>query len=210
MHNLLNNDAKRFYRTNFQDVSYSCNKGRRNMKIEYNSITHQSHVMEHLHILHLNKIMEKESFNYRKKLEKLRNIMTKFTPQGPCSHGSPEAKVIYFYEDMIGTERANNSLNVTYGSKLQCYFIRFYDSLHASWLQEKHRRKLINALKISELQGIFSKAVYFNPWKKISYSPRRKLRRLQASKNVSLRLNKRCYICLEIATIIRTVLNIVA
>lgn len=49
------------------------------MEDEYNSITRQSRVGHYLQTLHLNKIAEKESCDVYEALEKLRDIITKFT-----------------------------------------------------------------------------------------------------------------------------------
>lgn len=61
LHNLFDEDAKRFYRTNVQYISLSYNEARTKMENEYNIITRQSRVKQYLQSLHLNKIIEKES-----------------------------------------------------------------------------------------------------------------------------------------------------
>lgn len=67
-------------------------------------------------------------------LTKLRDIITKFAPQGPRSHRSEEAKVEYLYGAMIGIEWAKNALPNCYGNVLPWSVIQLYTALDSAWL----------------------------------------------------------------------------
>lgn len=62
--------------------------------------------------LHINKVIEKESCDVWDGLEEIRDIITKFAPQGPTSHRFEETKVEYLYEEMMGVEWAKFSLTI--------------------------------------------------------------------------------------------------
>lgn len=89
MHNLFQDDAKTFHRTNVQYLAISYEEARAKMDNQYNSTTRQSLIRQYFH---LDKLMEKESCHVNEGLEKLCCIVTNCTRQGPNSHRTPVEK----------------------------------------------------------------------------------------------------------------------
>lgn len=137
LHNLFDEDTKRFFRTSDQNIAISYHEAGSKMENEDNSITRQSLVSQYLQSLHQNKIVEKESCNVDEALEKLLDMIAKFSPQGPKSQRTHEGKVEYPYDTVIGIDLARNALAKNYSSTPPWTFIKFYTALEPAWLQDQ-------------------------------------------------------------------------
>lgn len=139
LHNLFDNEAKRFYRDNVYPVSHTYEEAKRKMVMQYNNITTQNRMRQFLKNISLSSIMDKESCDITVALEKLRSTINKYTPLGPESHRSDATKVEYLYEAVVGHSWAASALTNCYSSTPPWDFDRFCSALNAAWLQEQRR-----------------------------------------------------------------------
>ena len=63
------------------------------MQDEYNSITLQNRIRKYLQSLRIQSLMHAKKLNTAEALEELREIITRFAPQGPRTHRPEEDKV---------------------------------------------------------------------------------------------------------------------
>lgn len=84
--------------------------------------------------------MEKESFYTSDGLEKLWNIIKRFSFQGTSSYRSGEAEVEYIYNYLSGFSWKKPSLTHCYANYPHCKFHELYTAFDSAWLQEKKFR----------------------------------------------------------------------
>lgn len=81
--------------------------------------------------------MEKESCDTREALEKLRETIARYSPQGPVSFRTEKAKVEYLYSAAANFERAIIPLTQCYSYKPLWSFRSLFTALDTSRLQEQ-------------------------------------------------------------------------
>lgn len=80
LHNLFDGEAKQFFRAYVQNMS-NCNQiAAQKMILELNNITRQNRVRKYLQGLEIQSIMQKEKCNVNDGLEKIRNIISRYSP----------------------------------------------------------------------------------------------------------------------------------
>lgn len=136
-HNLFDGEAKSFYRHHVQTYCTSFEEASTKIQLEFNSIARQNRVRKYLQSLSLTSIMEEKSCSVAEGLEKLREVITKFTPQGPRTHRSEEDKVEYLYDAVIGAEWAQPALTQCYATTPPWNFQQLYTALDSVWLQKQ-------------------------------------------------------------------------
>lgn len=85
-------EAKHFYDT-IQDNCETYANASMKLILEYSSTAGRNRVTQHLQTSRLNDIMEKETCEISKWIEKHRSSMITFGPQGPYSYSNEKAKV---------------------------------------------------------------------------------------------------------------------
>lgn len=87
-YNIFEDDAECFYQRYVQSTCPTFEKAFIKMQTEYNSIALQNRVRKYLKSLSLASIMKKKSCNVPEALEKWREVIKTFTPQGQRTHRS--------------------------------------------------------------------------------------------------------------------------
>lgn len=105
-HNLFEDDSRRFYRSYVQSICTTFEEACINMQTEHSNISRQNRVKKYLRNILLAPIMKKKSCNASEAVKELREVITKFAPQGPRAHRSEGNKVKYRYGATIGTKWA--------------------------------------------------------------------------------------------------------
>lgn len=145
LHNLFEGEAKAFYREHVFTVCHSYPEACNTLLAKFNNISRQIRVRQYLQSLSLNAIVSKESCDVSEGLEKLRNTIVKFAPQGPMSYRSEEAKVEYLYNAVVNCEWAKNALTQCYAQDPPWNFYQLFTALDTAWLQEQRRTSTISA-----------------------------------------------------------------
>ena len=92
-HNIFDGEPKRFYREEVGNRCGNFGQACQVMQDEYNSITQQKRIRKYLQSLWIQSLMHAKKLNTAEALEELREIITRFAPQGPRTHRSEEDKV---------------------------------------------------------------------------------------------------------------------
>ena len=138
LHNLFDDEAKRFYRDNVYQTSATYGEAKMKMVAQYNNVTTQNRMRQYLQNLKLSSVMEKENCDVTAGLENLRTQINKFTPLGPPNYRFDESKVEYMYEAVVGHSWAASALTNCFSCDPPWNFDKFCSALNAAWLQE-HR-----------------------------------------------------------------------
>ena len=118
------------------------------MQDEYNSIIRQNRIGKYLQSLRIQSLVHAKKLNTAEALEVLREIITRFAPQGPRTHCSEEDKVEYLCKDVVGAPCAKSALASSQSTSNSWDFQHLYTALDAACLQDKEeqegRRKDLN------------------------------------------------------------------
>lgn len=173
VHNLFDGEAKRFFRDQVFPQCDNYPSAAAQMIAEYNNITRQNRVRQYLQGISLTSIMEKESCDTSDGLEKLRNIITRFAPQGPRSYRSEEAKVEYLYNAVAGLSWSKPALTQCYTNDPPWKFQQLYTALDSAWLQEERQKDVKMQDNRPEIIPIHweSQGMYGVPRRKTSSAP---------------------------------------
>ena len=74
-------------------------------------------------------------------LEELREIITRFAPQGPQTHRFEEDKVEYIYKAVVGASWTKSALANSQSTFNPCDFQHLYTALDAAWLQDQEEQE---------------------------------------------------------------------
>ena len=140
LHNLFDEEAKRFYRSihNLNDLQFDQIKSK--MVNEYNNITRQNRVRQYLQGLKLSEIIQKESCDISTGLERIREIITKYTPNGPEVYRNDPSKVEYLYNAVLDQSWASSVLTNRYANTPPWSFNQLCMALDSTWLQEDRKK----------------------------------------------------------------------
>lgn len=141
LHNLFEGEAKQYYHSTAFSKANSYNEAKENIIRFFDTRTRQVRVRQYLQSLTLSSIMEKRSCDVSDGLEYLRNIISKFAPQGPHAHRGQEAKVEYLYNAVLGNQWASTALTNCYAQAEPWSFTQLSQALDSAWLQEQQKNK---------------------------------------------------------------------
>lgn len=150
VHNLFEGEAKVFFKQNVYPNVRNYEQVKQEMLQEFNNATRQNRVRQYLLSLTLNTIMKDKSCNVSAGLEHLRNIITKFAPQGPPSHRDDAHKVEYLCNAVKKHSWAKLSINNCYSQTPPWNFNTLWNSLDSAWLQEQRDKDDGNTLSFNE------------------------------------------------------------
>ena len=123
---------------------------------EFHNKAKQDSTRLYLQSLKLRKIKEEESLDVPKGLEKLREIITKFTPCGPIEHNTDKAMVEYLFHAVIQENWAKQTRSNCYS--LEMTFKEFFEALNRAWyhivLEEKDIGSSSNATNLNSENSI--------------------------------------------------------
>ena len=101
-HNIFKGEAKRLYREKVREVCGNFGEAWQIMQNEYNEITRQNRIRKYLQSLRIQSLRNTKKLNTAEASEELREIITRFAPQGLRTHRSEEDKVEYLYKAVVG------------------------------------------------------------------------------------------------------------
>lgn len=137
LHNLFDGESKRFYREKVAPSANNYGQAKNFLVRNYSSPSRQNRIRQFLQGLTLKGIIEKESCDTSEALERLRETITKYAPQGPGSFRTEEAKVEYLYNAVAGHDWAKIPLTQCYSHDPPWNFHQLFIALDTSWLQEQ-------------------------------------------------------------------------
>lgn len=134
-HNRFDGEAKRFYR---DMVRPGCDRypwDASKMVAEYNIVTCQNRVRQYLQGIRFESFSKEESCDTSEGLEKIRNIIIRFSPQGPKYYRSEEAKVAYLYNAVSAFSWSKHAFNQCYEKDPLWKCQQLYTELDSAWIQ---------------------------------------------------------------------------
>lgn len=105
--------------------------------------------------------MQKKKCDGKNELEKIRNIISRYSPHGPVSHQMEEATVRYLYNPVPGLSQAKAALTQCYAKNTAWSFQQVYITLDSARLQERRQVESLNRHSIraanvfEELQRLY-------------------------------------------------------
>lgn len=140
LHNLFDESPLRFLREEVMPNCSTYNAAKLKMIDEYSNITTQNRVRKYLQSLTLSSIISKENIGISEGLDKLRNVIEKFSQQGPLSYRTDEAKIEYLFDALNDQEWASSTISNCYAQKEPWKFHQLCSALDAAWLQEQRKK----------------------------------------------------------------------
>lgn len=135
--------------------------------------------------------MEKEYFDVSSGIEKLSDIINKYTPLGPGLHRTDASKKKYIYDAVVEYNWESSALKNGYTSTLPRDFDRLCSAISAVWLEEQRRAYAQSLTPQDKSQSIFLKS-------QSSYGNLKSFREKSFENNFNGENSKiRCYNCGE-------------
>ena len=129
------------------------------MVSEYNNITRQNRVRQYLQGLKLSEIIQKKSSDISTGLERIREIITKYTPNGLEVYHNDPSKVKYLYDAVLSKSWASSVLTNCYANTPPWSFNQLCMALEFAWLQEDHKKgSNIELESTQDIDNIFVKS----------------------------------------------------
>ncbi len=195
LHNLFSAHARRYYNEYvLEGMSY--NYAKETMINEFNDRTKQESTRMYLQNLTLRKIMERDTLDVPKALEKLREEITKFAPSGPPEYRSDRVMVEYLCDAVRDEEWPRNTLENCYSN--QWTFNHLYTSLSGAWYQKTRRE---NPRPTTSLSSGSSDPTILYEGQRMYGNPRAKNRRYSNANRKFQKFDKskiRCWNCNEL------------
>jgi len=139
-HRIFEGEAKTFYRNNIAHKVGSFNEAIVVMRNEYSSIARQNRVRKFLQGLSLRSIMREKRLSVSESLDHLREVISKYAPQGPENHRSENDKIEYLSDALVGTDWAKPVLAQSTSASPAWSFQQLFTALDTAWLHEQREK----------------------------------------------------------------------